>query len=334
MAPRVSVIILNYNYGRYLAQAVESVLSQTLPSGEMEVIIVDDGSTDDSAERARPFLDRVRWIAKPNGGQVSAFNAGFRVASGELIALLESDDYWKPGKLARTIERLDQEPAALLAQHWLEQVDAGGRPLPGYSYPPKPLCCDLNDVLTGHIPFAGTSCVVFRAEGLRPYIPFPEDFLFGADICLRVAAALHAPISNVPEVLGCRRLHGRNLFGETLYDDPEKLERTLGFHTAFAGYLRDLLLRHGRDMPAAEILDLFERERLQMEFFLHRYRGEIRAAFQAWRRIVKSLGPKPYTVFKAVSLLLAMISPRLFLRLQRFYASSALKNLRRDKPER
>src|SRR5262245_54396050 len=118
MEPRVSVVIINYNYGSYLPEAIESVLRQDLNSAEYEILVVDDGSTDDSAKRVEPYLDRVRWIPKTHVGQVSAFNAGFREAKGEFIALLESDDTWEPSKLSRCLARIEQEPETALIQHW------------------------------------------------------------------------------------------------------------------------------------------------------------------------------------------------------------------------
>ncbi len=107
MKPRVSVIILNYNYSRYLPQAIESVLAQDIGQ-DLEIVAVDDGSTDDSDIAIRPYLDRVNWPPQRNTGQVGAFNAGWRSVSGELIALLESDDLWEPSKLRETLVHLNE----------------------------------------------------------------------------------------------------------------------------------------------------------------------------------------------------------------------------------
>ena len=327
--PRVSVLVINYNYGRYLPRAIESVLAQDLEPADLEVIVVDDGSTDDSAERVRPYLGRVRWLTQPNGGQVSAFNAGFREARGEYVALLESDDWWEKGKLSKALAGLEKDPEAALIQHWMLQVDADGRRLPGYSYPPGPTRFSLEDTLEGRIPTAGTSCIVFRAERLRPFLPLPSRFQYGADICLRLLAATMGPIANIPEVLGCRRIHGGNLFGETIYDSPRKLAQALPFHTALIDYQRAQVERIGRALDPVFVRRL-EGDRLQMELFLHRYNGDYPRAAGAWLALLRHSGARLYTVFKVLSLLIALVSPAWYLAAHRLYArGSSLRRLRR-----
>jgi glycosyltransferase involved in cell wall biosynthesis len=94
---RVSVIIPTYNCSRFVTEAVDSVLAQTLPPAE--VIVVDDGSSDDTESVLRPYADRIRYIRKENGGVSTARNAGLRAATSELIAFLDADDVWHPRKL-------------------------------------------------------------------------------------------------------------------------------------------------------------------------------------------------------------------------------------------
>ncbi len=96
--PQVSAIIPTYNYGRFVVEAVESALAQTW--SPLEVVVVDDGSTDDTAERLRPYRERIRYLHQQNRGLSGARNAGIRAARGEYVALLDSDDTWKPEKIA------------------------------------------------------------------------------------------------------------------------------------------------------------------------------------------------------------------------------------------
>jgi glycosyltransferase involved in cell wall biosynthesis len=93
--PLVTAIIPSYNYGQFVTEAVDSALAQTTP---VEVIVVDDGSTDDTQERLAPYGDRIRVIRQPNAGLSAARNTGIREARGEWIALLDADDYWHPNK--------------------------------------------------------------------------------------------------------------------------------------------------------------------------------------------------------------------------------------------
>lgn len=102
----VSVIIDNYNYEKYIHEAIESIIFQTY--ADWELIVVDDGSRDGSFEvmerYALRYPDRIRLIRKENGGQASCFNAGFETSRGEIIAFLDSDDFWFPNKLERIVE--------------------------------------------------------------------------------------------------------------------------------------------------------------------------------------------------------------------------------------
>ncbi len=329
MKPLVSVVIINYNYGRYLAGAVESVLNQDLPPEKYEVLVVDDGSTDDSSDRIRPFLARVRWIPKINGGQISAFNAGFKEAAGRYVALLESDDFWNKDKLGKCIAALEADPAAALVSHWMRQEDAAGKPLHGYEYPDRPLRFSLEDITEGRIPTAGTSAVVFRADTLRPFLPLPEDMLYGADIFLRLIAATLAPLANVPEILGHRRIHGANLFGETLFNETAKLEQALKYHQTFWGHQWKFFKSQGRTMDPAFVLRI-RMDELQMEIFVHRYNRRFSAAWRTWLELVHGSGFRLYTLFKAGSLLLALMSPVFYLSLHRAYSDSkGLRGLRR-----
>ncbi|PLX70670.1 MAG: hypothetical protein C0602_03940 [Denitrovibrio sp.] len=97
----ISVILNNYNYSRYIAEAITSVLEQSYAN--FELIIVDDGSTDNSKEIIEQFAkkdSRIKLCFKENGGQASAFNAGYEAAKGDIICFLDSDDYFAPEKLA------------------------------------------------------------------------------------------------------------------------------------------------------------------------------------------------------------------------------------------
>ena len=108
-APRVSVIIPCYNYGRFLREAVASAAAQTL--GDIEIIIIDDGSTDDTPDVIESIEDRrIRTRRIPNCGVSAARNAGLDMARGEFIAFLDADDRWHADKLERQVALMDAEP--------------------------------------------------------------------------------------------------------------------------------------------------------------------------------------------------------------------------------
>jgi glycosyltransferase involved in cell wall biosynthesis len=100
--PLVSILINNYNYGHFLDAAIASALNQTYP--HIEVIVVDDGSTDDSPAIITGYGDRLIPILKANGGQASALNAGFAASRGDIICLLDADDLFLPTKVAEVVD--------------------------------------------------------------------------------------------------------------------------------------------------------------------------------------------------------------------------------------
>lgn len=106
--PKITAVIPAYNYGRFIRAAVESALDQTYPN--LEIIVVDDGSTDDTAERLAPYLSRIQYLRQENAGLSGARNAGIRAATGEWIALLDADDVWHPRKLELQMRCLQQQP--------------------------------------------------------------------------------------------------------------------------------------------------------------------------------------------------------------------------------
>src|SRR5437899_12739946 len=106
--PLVTALINTYNYGRFLPFAINSVLNQTYKN--IEIIVVDDGSTDHTQEVLERYADRVRKIRTTNGGQAQARNVGIPLARGELLMLLDADDAWLPGKVQRRVE-VEDDPA-------------------------------------------------------------------------------------------------------------------------------------------------------------------------------------------------------------------------------
>ena len=104
---KISVIIPNYNYARYLDQAIESVLVQSYEN--IELIVVNNGSTDNSLEVLEKYEDKIRLINQPNLGQSGARNSGLSLSSGEFIAFLDADDFWEPNKLEMQISIMNDD---------------------------------------------------------------------------------------------------------------------------------------------------------------------------------------------------------------------------------
>src|SRR4051794_14443583 len=120
-----SVVIDNYNYAAFVGRAIESALAQTWP--HVEVVVVDDGSTDDSPAVIERYRDRITIVAKANGGQGSAVNAGVAASHGDLVAFLDADDELAPDAIARAAAAL--APGVAKVHFRLEVIDAEGRSL-------------------------------------------------------------------------------------------------------------------------------------------------------------------------------------------------------------
>ena len=134
VSPAVSAVIPAYNYGHYLRAAIDSALCQTFQN--LELIVVDDGSTDDTAEIVASYTDsRVRYVYQANAGLSAARNTGIREARAPLIALLDADDLWLPEFLASVMERFASLPPDVgLIACASTRVDAAGAPIGGKAF--------------------------------------------------------------------------------------------------------------------------------------------------------------------------------------------------------
>ncbi len=211
-APILTVLIDTFNYGRFIEKAIESVLSQDFPEEQFEIIVVDDGSTDQTAQRVEKYGSRIQYFLKPNGGQASALNFGIEKARGEIVALLDADDFWLPGKLKRIADEFGKRPEAGMVYHRLlelnsetsEQKEGEFRALSGF-LPDKP------GELFWYVPYP-TSCLAFRRKFLQQLLPIPEALRVQADGYLGVCIVFLAPILAIPECLAVYRIHGQNLY--------------------------------------------------------------------------------------------------------------------------
>lgn len=143
--PRVSVIIPAYNQARYLKQAIDSVLAQTYR--DFEIIVVDDGSTDDTAAIAAAYGGQIHYIYQENRGLAGARNTGIRAAQGELIGLLDSDDIWLPNYLKAMVKLANQYPTAVVYFCQARCIDVEGNDLPqivgGKEFIPEALLSEM-----------------------------------------------------------------------------------------------------------------------------------------------------------------------------------------------
>lgn len=212
-APLITVLITTYNYGQFLEQAIDSVLAQDFPLDKVQILVVDDGSTDDTSERAKKYGSRIQYFYKPNGGQASALNFGIARARGEIIALLDADDYFLPTKLTRIAEAFQRNPDVGMVYHpWRqwntpidEHRDSGHFLFSGNAF-------TAPEQFISYIPHP-TSCVSFRRSFLDRLLPIPEQIRMLADGYLVELMPILSPILAIPESLSVYRIHGDNSYG-------------------------------------------------------------------------------------------------------------------------
>lgn len=187
----VSVVIPAYNAEWCVERAVDSVLAQTRQP--LEILIVNDGSTDDTAAKAQGFRDRIRLIDQPNGGLSSARNTGIRLAKGEWIAFLDADDYWLPRKLEQQLQLLEMNPALGFCSTGARVETPSGAELNLWHCPIK-TDSTLHTIFNQNAAIAGSgSAVLARRDLLLETGLFDESLqsLEDIDMWLRLAAITH-----------------------------------------------------------------------------------------------------------------------------------------------
>lgn len=202
--PLVSVVIPNYNYANFLQGAIESVLSQTYPN--IEIVVVDDGSVDNSKEVLERYTSQVKVIFQSNQGVSIARNTGVAESKGDLIAFLDADDIWLPTKVEKQVDLFTRDGSLGLVHVGVEEIDQNGRRLRvrmdgAFGWVFEELLLLRSSVLG-----AGSGAMVWREVfdnlgGFDPRLSTSADW----DFYCRLARLY--PIGFVPEVLLKYRIH-------------------------------------------------------------------------------------------------------------------------------
>jgi glycosyltransferase involved in cell wall biosynthesis len=221
--PRISVIVTCYNYGRYVARAIDSALEQSYEN--LELIVVDDGSSDETPSVLQRYAARARIITQANQGSIAAYNRGFAAASGDVIILLDADDWLEPGALARVAEHWTPEVAKI--QWELKIVDTEGNDL-GRKF------CHFDtgyDAARVRESFRRTGTYRWPVSVGNAYSRwfaekvFPLSVEHGPDGALNTVAPLYGDVVTLPEVLAAYRIHGQNLWSSRGNDFARLPER-------------------------------------------------------------------------------------------------------------
>jgi glycosyltransferase involved in cell wall biosynthesis len=216
--PLVSILINNYNYGRFLDDAIQSALSQTYKN--IEIIVVDDGSTDNSREVLENFQGKITSIFKSNGGQASAFNVGVAHSKGEIISFLDADDAFAPNKIERIMEEFNRNSDILWCFDKIVHCNEKMQPLSTSKRSDKFYYSDhRNQIVNGSLgkhlvmEIPATSGLSFKAELLSKIFPMPESE--SCSMCENYMKYIAVGLGTgtfLDTALTMQRIHGKNLF--------------------------------------------------------------------------------------------------------------------------
>lgn len=227
--PLVTVVVPNYNYARYLPQTLDSILQQTWP--QLEIIVVDDGSVDDSATILDSYGTQIRWVRQQNQGVAVARNRGASEAQGELIAFLDADDIWLPTKIQSQVERFCADPElGLIHCGLIEFNEQDGDLMTKLDGMEGWVANDLLLLQRSVVHGVGSSGLVPRkifesVGGFDPRLSTSADW----DFTYRIASQQR--IGFVSQALVRYRIHSSNMHSNINVMERDML---LGFHKAFS----------------------------------------------------------------------------------------------------
>jgi glycosyltransferase involved in cell wall biosynthesis len=211
-SPVVSIVMATYNFERFLARAIDSALAQDYPAESLDIVVIDDGSRDSTPEVVEPYLDRIRYIRKDNGGLLTTVNRGLAEARGEFISLLSGDDEFLPGKTRAQVDFLLATPHVGMVYADLEVIDdrgarlnpslwaaAGITPVRGRAF---------GSLLAKNVVSGGA--MMFRSS-LKPlFHPIPDSAAW-EDWYISLKIASVAEIDYLPQAVYRYRYHGGNM---------------------------------------------------------------------------------------------------------------------------
>lgn len=218
-SPSVSVVIPTYNRARFIGAAVASIRAQTYPCHE--IVIVDDGSRDDTAAVVAALGDGIRYIGQDNAGPSAARNRGIQEARGDLVAFLDTDDRWLPDKLMLQVQAMQRDPAIALVCADMAIEDGEGQRLVDSNFAKRgmlPMFERLGGAAIPNAPrlllqvnFVNTSTVLARRELLQSLGGFDRRLRYGEDLELWLRIAARHAIACVPSVQEIRVEHDTNV---------------------------------------------------------------------------------------------------------------------------
>ncbi|HEY9771532.1 MAG TPA: glycosyltransferase [Coleofasciculaceae cyanobacterium] len=243
--PLVSILINNYNYDRYLASAIDSAINQTYP--HVEIIVVDDGSTDNSRQIIGSYQNSITAIFKANGGQASAINVGFAASKGEIICLLDADDLWLPSKVKQIVTAFNNYSQAAVVYHKVQNINSTDKPI-GKPWPPyKPIVGNISQLVNksgGWWPFPPSTALSFSRQFLTAVMDIPEaEYRLCADAYLADLAPFLGEVVGIDLVLSQFRIHDSNNWSK----EDNQWQRAVEYDRLRVNTVNHILNKHNLD---------------------------------------------------------------------------------------
>lgn len=326
--PLVTVLVDTYNHERFIEQAIVSVLEQDFARSDMEILVVDDGSTDRTSEILRKFEPDVRILRKANGGQASAFNAGIPQARGEIVAFLDGDDWWAKNKLSRVVETMVGDPLIGLAGHGIVVVNRDGTQQQemlreGFRF--RANTTEGARLFRTRCSFLGTSRMTVRRNVLAQIGRVPEGIVVQADEFLFTLSAVLADIEILREPLTYYRYHEANGFQISRFDEPAIRRKQQSLALVASSLDRQLENRGVDASTRRTILQYTRASAEQLRLALDGgWPWETAQIEWSLYRATYPEAPLSHRIFKLVALLGALaVTPNRFYRIQRRVAGSS-----------
>ena len=326
MKPLLTILIDTYNHEKYIEQTLLSVLEQGLSEAEMELVVVDDGSTDGTASVVEKFGTRVKYVRKKNGGQASAFNAGYLAATGQIIAFLDGDDWWAKGKVDAVVNALESDRDIAGVGHGYYEYDETTRRAEAH-VPARREILELTSVASARAALDGwrfllMGALTVRRKVLERIMPIPEEMVFMADSPIQ-AAAMTMRTLVLEEPLFYYRKHAQNLWS---FDggNKEKLRRKYAMTELVYGLVYKELLDLGVARRTASALVrgfCFNAARWRLSEFGGSRREAFRTEMDSFREEFEDASLQ-YRLFKYLVVGTATLAmpPQYFYRLRDWYA--------------
>jgi glycosyltransferase involved in cell wall biosynthesis len=291
MNPLVSVIIATYNRARFVEQAVKSALNQTYE--ELEIIVIDDGSTDNTREVLKTYRNKITYIHQKRSERSIARNKGFGYSRGDYIAFLDSDDLWLRKKIEKQVDLLNKKPDVGLVYVDVEFIDARGNPCDDGIVWDEPERQSLyEDLMTHNIVTGTTSSAMIRRECLDKVGLFDESMNTCEDLDLYRRIARDYKFYRIDEPLVKFRVHGENTQGDAsaMAKGWERTIRKITRDTPgkFAYYKNEAIIKN-----LSQIACLYREDRQLYRFFVFCMKSIFDRPnwilkYSLWRQLIRS----------------------------------------------